>query len=192
LYEESFIDSSISVAGICHVGRPCFKPLPLNRNLISMRTTKLNLSIFLMFMLSIHAGGLQGNAQTKQDARESQKKAWVDYEPAVVELKGKLVVKTYFGPPNYGENPRTDSKEKEWVVYLNKPINVRKKTGPDAEYENTSIEDVGELQLVLSIPHKEWIGKKVIVKGTLFRAISGHHHTEVLMHVQSISLAAPD
>jgi hypothetical protein len=48
------------------------------------------------------------------------------------------------------------------------------------------------LQLVLSVPRKELIGKKVIVKGTLFHAHTGHHHTDVLMNVESISLAAPD
>lgn len=157
-----------------------------------MRAPKLNLFIFLVVAMSISACGLQVNAQKKQEAPESQKKEWVDYEPAVVELKGKLVVKTYFGPPNYGENPKTDSREKGWIVSLDKPINVRGKTGPDADYESDSVENVRELQLVLLVPHKGLKGRKVIVKGTLFHAHTGHHHTDVLMQVQSISLAAPD
>lgn len=174
-----------------------------------MKVTKLTLSILLLFTMSISACGLYGSAQQKQEApqkqvapdtqkvpekqeaRESDKKEWLDYWPAVVELKGKLSIKTFFGPPNFGEDPETDSKERSWILSLDKPINVRAKTETDPIL-GPSVEDVRELQLVLREPRRELIGKKVIVKGTLFHAITGHHHTDVLMDVQSISLAAPD
>lgn len=44
------------------------------------------------------------------------------------------------------------------------------------------------MQLVLTMPHKEFIGKTVLVKGTLFHAFAGHHHTDVVMDVSSIKL----
>src|SRR5690606_37868318 len=50
---------------------------------------------------------------------------WLDYWPAVVELKGELSVETFFGPPNFGEDPETDTKERHWILTLDKPINVR-------------------------------------------------------------------
>lgn len=174
-----------------------------------MRATRLNLTILLMFIMSVIACGLHGSAQKKQEShekevaanmqrapdnkekQESEKKEWVDYWPAVVELKGKLGIKTFFGPPNFGENPETDSKERSWILSLDKPINVRGQTSPDPGL-NDSVENVRELQLVLPKPHRELIGKKVIVKGTLFHAHTGHHHTDVLMDVQSISLAVSD
>jgi hypothetical protein len=156
-----------------------------------MRATKLNLSILLFFTMSIVACALHGSAQKKQEAQESPKKRWVDYWPVVVELEGKLTIKTFFGPPNFGENPETDSKERSWILSLNKPINVQGKTSTDPGL-NTSVEGVRELQLVLPKPHRELISKKVIVKGTLFHAHTGHHQTDVLMDVQSISLAAPN
>src|SRR5260221_12969029 len=123
---------------------------------------------------------------------EAQNNEWLTYEPTVVELKGRLVVKTYFGPPNYGENPKTDSKEELPVLALSKPVNVRGNPDPDAGYERISVEHIREMELVLAIPHERLIGKEVLVKGTLFHAFTGHHHTDVLMDVQSISLAVPD
>lgn len=174
-----------------------------------MRATKLNFPILLVFMMSLSACFLHGSAQKKQEAQTkevaqnkqqarvkqeeqaSEKKEWVDYWPAVVELKGKLVIKTFFGPPNFGENPETDVKERSWILSFEKPIYVRAKTETDPIL-GPSVEDIRELQLVLPKPHRELIGKKVIVKGTLFHAHTGHHHTDVLMDVQLIDLAASD
>ena len=46
---------------------------------------------------------------------------------------------------------------------------------------------VGRWELVLLGSHKDLIGKTVVLRGTLFHANTGHHHTDVLMDVQSIS-----
>ena len=127
----------------------------------------------------------------KQEALKGGKKDWLDYWPAVVELEGKLGIKTFFGPPNFGENPETDSKERSWILSLNKPIKVRGITDPDPVL-SIPTENVQNLQLVLPKPYEEWLGKKVVVRGTLFHAHTGHHHTDVLMDVLSISLAASD
>jgi len=169
-----------------------------------MNKTKLILSTLLVFTMCIMACGFNGSAQRKQETPETQtapdkqqaaekqvslksdKTEWLDYWPAVVELEGKLDIKTIFGPPNFGENPETDSKERSWILSLSKPINVLGKTDDPDLGLSTSVENVRILQLVLPKSHKELIGKKVIVKGTLFHAHTGHHHTDVLMDVQSI------
>jgi hypothetical protein len=46
------------------------------------------------------------------------------YGPEKVTLIGKLVSRTFYGPPNYGENPKTDSKESQYVLLLDSPIDV--------------------------------------------------------------------
>ncbi|HEY6242708.1 MAG TPA: DUF4431 domain-containing protein [Pyrinomonadaceae bacterium] len=56
------------------------------------------------------------------------------------------------------------------------------------EFDRKSAEDVREVQLVLTMPYKEFIGKALLVRGTLFHACTGHHHTAVLMEVRSIKL----
>lgn len=168
-----------------------------------MRVSILKFSILLVFVMSITACDLHGTAQkvketpgkqeepNNQKTPENAKTEWLEYEPAVVELEGKLSIKTFFGPPNFGENPETDSKERSWILSLDKPINVQSKDETDPVL-GPSVENVRELQLVLHEPRRELIGKKVRVKGTLFHAHTGHHHTDVLMDVQSISLAVSE
>jgi hypothetical protein len=129
---------------------------------------------------------------TPPDSQTTQDKDWLSYWPVVVELRGKLVTKMFYGPPNFGEDPKTDSKEVFFILVLSRPVNVRGNPDPNAGPDRVSVEHVREMELVLTIPHKNMIGKKVILKGTLFHGFTGHHHTEVLMDVQSISLAAPD
>jgi hypothetical protein len=116
----------------------------------------------------------------------TQEKGWVSYQPAVVELKGTLTLRRYYGPPNYGENPKTDTKEAMFILILSQPVNVRGNPDPKAGFDRQSVKNIRRIQLVITMPYKEFIGKKVLVKGTLFHAFTGHHHTKVLMEVQSI------
>jgi hypothetical protein len=109
----------------------------------------------------------------------------LSYEPAVVELEGILTIKKYFGPPYYGEHPKTDKKEGQWILRLNEPVDV---IGDDRYPETMSVLGVRDIQLVLSGRHSELIGKEVLAKGTLFHRLTAHHHTDVLLEVQSISL----
>jgi hypothetical protein len=140
----------------------------------AMRICKLTLITFFVFVVT---GGL---------AETVQQKEWLSYQPVAVELKGTLTIKTYYGPPNYGENPDTDAKEILPVLILEAPVNVRGNADPNAGFDRKSVNDVREIQLVLTTPHREFIGKTVLVKGTLFHAFTGHHHTDVLMDVRSI------
>ena len=122
-------------------------------------------------------------------AETAQKNQWLSYAPAVVELKGTLITRTYYGPPNYGENPATDAKETMFILILNRAVSVRGNSDPKAKFDRQTVENVKKVQLVLTLPHKNLIGAKVIVTGTLFQAFTGHHHTDVLMTVSSIKRA---
>jgi len=124
-----------------------------------------------------------------EKAQKMQSNEWLTYEPTVVELRGKLITKWYYGPPNYGENPKTDSRELLPFLVLDRPVNVRGNPDPDSWPDQVSVEHVRTMELVLTLPHKNMIGKNVIVKGMLFHAFTGHHHTDVLMSVQSFSLS---
>jgi hypothetical protein len=145
-----------------------------------MRVCKLILITFFVLIVT------RGFAET------AQVKDWVSYQPKVVEFNGTLSVKTYYGPPNYGENPDTDAKEPLPILILSKPVNVRGNPNPKAGFDRRSVEDLREIQLVLTMPHKDFIGKTVLVKGTLFHAFTAHHHTDVLMDVRSIKLDPED
>ena len=165
-----------------------------------MRIVNLWMLVILMVALPAISPATEnmpkGRAATPHNDRKVQRIAqgdWLSYEPAVVELRGKLTSKWFYGPPNYGENPKTDSKELLPILLLSEPVNVRGK--PDPNYgssEYVSVKNVRRMELVLRIPHKYMIGKNVVVKGTLFHALTGHHHTEVLVDVQSIRLVKSD
>jgi hypothetical protein len=108
------------------------------------------------------------------------------YEPAVVQLSGIVVTQEFYGPPNYGENPAIDSKERALILNLDAPINVISvlRTGPDQD----SYYNERHVQLVdlTNLPLKDFIGQHVSLCGTLFEKENGNHHTDVLMDVQNI------
>lgn len=121
----------------------------------------------------------------------AQGKQWLSYEPATVELEGRLVIQNEWGPPNFGEQPLTDRKEKVPVMVLAKAINVR--GTPGDMLNGTSVEGTRRVQLVFPytpIPYQQLIGQKIRVNGNLFHAHTGHHHTPVLIWVRSLSSAS--
>ncbi len=115
-----------------------------------------------------------------------QEKTWLSYKPAVVELQGKLNFVTKYGPPNYGENPKTDRKVKVLILVLSKAVNVR--GDPNSDLNSESVEGVKQVQLAIKpgIAYKQFVGKHVKAKGTLFHSITGHHYTRVLMDMLEI------
>ena len=104
------------------------------------------------------------------------------YNQDGVELSGTVILKTFFGPPNYGEDPSTDSKERQALLKLDYPLCV------DASLDG---EDKAEMQQTLitlvplgNITLVPLAGHHVTVSGSLFHAISGHHHTPVLISIE--------
>jgi uncharacterized protein DUF4431 len=112
------------------------------------------------------------------------------YEPAVVELHGRLVSKTAAGPPNYQDIHKGDEPETFWLLKLDSPICVdQDNKQPDLDPAHQNIRSV---QLVLnkedSERAKSLSGKRVQVAGTLFAAHTGHHHTPVLLTITYLDL----
>jgi len=118
-----------------------------------------------------------------------QAQRWLHYEPETVELDGRLVIQSKFGPPNYGENRKTDEKVRIPVLVLRTPISVLPNDGDD--YNSQPVYDAKQIQLAFiakEISYKDLIGKDVVVTGTLFHAHTGHHYTDVVLSVRSIEL----
>ncbi len=112
----------------------------------------------------------------------------LSYEPSVVKLEGTLVRKTFPGPPNYASVRKGDRPETYWLLNLGRPVCV------DPDPRNADLngpqENVSVVQLVVDPKvyrtHARLIGKRVIATGTLFGAITGHHHTPVLLTVATL------
>ena len=117
---------------------------------------------------------------------------FLSYEPEVVELDGQLVVQSKYGPPNFGEQPKTDQKVRVPVLLLSQRVVV---TGDQEDGKNSQTAyNVRQVQLAFDrseTSHKTLIGKPVVVTGLLFQAHTGHHYTEVVMNVQSIERKPP-
>jgi hypothetical protein len=94
------------------------------------------------------------------------------------------------GAPNFENVKGGDAPEQYWVLQLSKPICVVPGT-PDSQHINEPESGVRQLQLnqvdyKMSLP---LLGKRVKVRGRLVHAITGHHHTKVMLEVQSIDPA---
>ncbi|HEY4051817.1 MAG TPA: DUF4431 domain-containing protein [Acidobacteriaceae bacterium] len=105
----------------------------------------------------------------------------LSYEPAVVRLGGILKHETVPGPPNYEDVRKGDRPETYWFVELSRPICVGEdKAEPDV---NPAKNKITRVQLVLDpeayTAYAGLMGRRVMATGTLFAAITGHHHTPV-------------
>lgn len=117
----------------------------------------------------------------------AQAQCWLSYEPETVELDGRLVLQAKYGPPNYGEQPKTDQKVRIPVLVLENPVNVL--PSQEIVYNSEPVYRTRQIQLAFienDIPYKNLIGKNVVVTGSLFHAHTGHHYTDVVLNVRSI------
>lgn len=108
------------------------------------------------------------------------------YDSERVRLLGKLEIRTYYGPPGYGESPRSDRRERQAILLLAKPICVV--GGVDKTYPSTSNESEVTLVPTRNQNLAKYRNKTVEVSGTLFGAHTGHHRTPVLIDMDTISI----
>jgi len=114
--------------------------------------------------------------------------------PMEVTLSGELIERTYWGPPNWGEQPATDRLEEAWILVLDTPACVR------ADHEDPtndqSESNVIVMQLVVTNPGpdnvylkqvEKLVGRRVTVAGALSHAVTGHNRTPVMLMVASIA-----
>lgn len=107
-----------------------------------------------------------------------------------VTFTGKIATRLEYGAPGFGEDPKTDAKENIFLLVLDKPIDVHvDQSRPGDVTDTNDFDGVKEMQVVFTgkrMFSKKIIGKKVKVTGTLFQAHTGHHHTDVLIEVDTV------
>jgi hypothetical protein len=117
--------------------------------------------------------------------------ACLRFEPVVSTIVGRLTRKTLPGPPNYESIAAGDAPETYWFVTPPKPLCVSGTPG-DA-HDAADVTGVSAVQLI--VRHGEYtasadlIGHRVRVTGTLSAAITGHHHTPVVLDVRRLEAA---
>ena len=118
----------------------------------------------------------------------------VYFEPQIVELSGTIAVLTLPGPPNYLSIKNGDAAETGGYLVLGAPVDV--KLVPNIQMNNDELEhNISIIQLVLQ-NNDDWKkmenGNHVHINGTLFHAISAHHHTRVLLDVKKIQVTSKE
>jgi hypothetical protein len=113
----------------------------------------------------------------------------LEYGPAIVTLTGTIVRQMEYGPPNYGEDPAHDAKEVYWYLELHDPICVGGKKDHSEEMDEEK--NIRKIQIVYPNGYPKgdhWINHRAAIAGTLFDAVSGHHHTKVLIEARDTRL----
>ncbi|WP_413496207.1 DUF4431 domain-containing protein [Morganella psychrotolerans] len=101
-----------------------------------------------------------------------------------VSITGEMKRTVYPGPPNYESIEDGDEPEIYWILHTQKAMACM----------NNAPEwgDKDKLQLVISgdfyNENKQLLNKPVVVNGQLMYAETGHHHTPVLIVVDSVAL----
>lgn len=121
----------------------------------------------------------------------------VRYEPGSVSLTGTLWRCVFPGRPNFEDIKQGDEPEACVLIRLAAPITVQGNSGNDeGDYNTISEENVTDMQLCI-VGDQAWetaktcMSNNVVVTGTLYHGHTGHHHTEVLMTVQSMMGLSP-
>jgi hypothetical protein len=109
------------------------------------------------------------------------------YEPEVVELKGKVKRVVFPGRPNYESVKAGDEPEPYYVLFLPKGVCVQ--GNPKDDINSETEKDIKSMQLMITDykKYRPLLGKNVAVKGKLMHSHTGHHHTKVLLQVESMT-----
>lgn len=130
--------------------------------------------------------------QTEKKFSSSSNQTDYSFEPAISVIIGKIANEEFYGAPGFGENPATDQKETQYLLLLEKPVNVNgvNVSEDDSDDESTRTRKaVSKIQLLYDkniIDMGRYLGNTVRLTGTFFGAHTGHHHTEVVMDVQKV------
>ena len=109
-----------------------------------------------------------------------------------IEFSGILHHQVHWGPPNFGEHPRTDSKFTAWIVSVGKPVPVQ----AGVQFAGKSQASVSEIQLSIDPTtfHSKVLrpldGKMVVATGKFWQASTPGDVTPVVLSVET--LAATD
>ncbi len=111
------------------------------------------------------------------------------YEPAVVSLRGTLISRTFPGPPNYESIRKGDRPERVLLLLLDEPVCVDGDPGSELNQKT----ELGAVLIQVGPPDSGWkfVGRRVLITGTLMLRHTGHHRTAVLLNLKEVR-ADPD
>jgi hypothetical protein len=115
----------------------------------------------------------------------------LNYDSSSVTLAGTVFSRIYFGPPGYGEDPSSDTRERATLLLLDAPICVKASSHPERDNNgfegNVIIVQLAAVHVdVQSLENVQ--GKRVSARGSLYHSLTSHHRTQVLMDVYDVQV----
>lgn len=112
--------------------------------------------------------------------------ACLPYTPETVTITGRLERRTYYGPPGFGEAPAVDDPRPGFYVVPDAPVCTR----PGRDVNNDARRGIALVQMVLDSAGyagaRPYLETRVRATGSLSAWITGYHHAELLLAVDSI------
>ena len=130
-------------------------------------------------------------SQSIKISPKSNKNKIVYCGPDSVILTGRIKIEKFYGAPSFGEDPKHDKIDEEYILHLDKPVDVRESPSANAsDYDGIDTSNISTIQI--SMDTKFWvkihesIGKKITLKGTLSGWQIAHDHLPVLLEVVQV------
>jgi len=121
-------------------------------------------------------------------AQPSQAAQGCVVEEEEIVVHGQLSRETFAGPPNYESVQKGDKAETYWIITIPDPITFCPLADPNGAPH--PVGSVNRFQLVLTADQpglrQALIARHAHVKGRIFVAHTGHHHTAALIQVTEI------
>ena len=105
----------------------------------------------------------------------------LSYAADAARISGRLERHTFYGPPNFGEDPKRDQRETGFYLDLRAPVCTGAAPGEESKT------GVKRVQLILDEEGyarlRPYLGREIALRGTLLAASTGHHHAPLLLRV---------
>jgi hypothetical protein len=111
----------------------------------------------------------------------------IEFDKQTVSLHGRVVPTQFYGPPNFGADPKHDRRDIVALLVLDRPIWTCdvpvSKVGHGGKYR------AQKLEMVFSDPPygKQWNGKRVVATGTLYPWDNALQYTPVLLWIKHVA-----
>ncbi|HHU46605.1 MAG TPA: hypothetical protein GXZ40_01755 [Bacteroidales bacterium] len=161
-----------------------------------MNATPINHFVFFYILFLFIGVSCERNAKDINTINSNKNSLHYYYFGDEYVISGILLVQEQYGAPNYGETPDIDELEKVYFVVIDTAINIVVKDTVNThnlenKYSQSYFQILGYDSIINGKSYsystlylmKLQPGTKIRLKGFFDSAITGHHHTDVLLVV---------